>query len=68
MSISRPFSQSSSNRSSAKPAFQKKIKPRIRGLSNLDSELNYSIELGKHNPINQTSEAFYSSHSERLIQ
>lgn len=61
MSITRPLSQSSSNYSNTKPAFQKKLKPRIRGLSEYDEKFNTSTDLGR--PQVHTTTDFYTSRS-----
>ena len=39
MQTSRPYSQASSNRSSNKPTLQRKLKPRMKALSNVEDKL-----------------------------
>ncbi len=65
MSLTRPISQSSSHYSNSKPAFQKKLRPRIRGLSNMDEQFNTSIDLTRQ--VVNTQADFYSSRSEVLL-
>lgn len=65
MSLPRPVSQSSSYYSNTKPAFQKKIRPRIRGLSNMEDKFNTSTELNR--PVANTQTDFFSSRSEVLL-
>jgi hypothetical protein len=52
----RPFSQASSSRSSNKPGFQTKLKPRIKGLDNIEDKLNSS----NHQEMNNTGTGFFS--------
>jgi hypothetical protein len=63
-SLVRPASQASSTYSNSKPTFQKKLRPRIRGLSEVDDKLNQSTDLNNH--MNKTTQQFYSSRSHQI--
>lgn len=68
MSKPRPLSQASSTYSNNRPSFQKKLKPRIHGLTSFDQHLNQSVILESVNTEPNPGTSFYSSRSERLIQ